>query len=57
VAPTVREVEFSLFMSSRKLNRLFKRTFVENDRYSRYLPYMGEIHRNVRRALERRTGG
>jgi hypothetical protein len=46
------EVEFPLFMSSRKLNRLIKRTFEENDLYSKKLEYVDAIRRNIRRALE-----
>ncbi len=46
-------LEFPLFSSNRKLSRLIKRTFEENELYSANLGYVNTIRRVIRSALER----
>ena len=46
------EVRFPLFSSNRKLNRIIKRTFEENELYSAQLDYVNTIRRIIRSALE-----
>ncbi|MFQ5604813.1 MAG: hypothetical protein ACE5HS_16200 [bacterium] len=45
-------VQFPLFSSNRKLNRIIKRTFEENEVYSANLEYVNTIRRTIRNALE-----
>ena len=46
------EIQFPLFSSNRKLNRIIKRTFEENELYSAHLDYMNTIRQTVKNALE-----
>ena len=46
------EVQFPLFSSNRKLNRIIKRTFEENELYSAQLDYVNTIRRTIKNALE-----
>jgi len=46
------EVQFPLFSSNRKLNRIIKRTFEENELYSAHLDYVNTIRQTIRNALE-----
>ncbi len=46
------EVQFPLFSSNRKLNRIIKRTFEENELFSAQLDYVNTIRRTIRNALE-----
>ena len=46
------EVQFPLFSSNRKLNRIIKRTFEENELYSAHLDYVNTIRQTIRKALE-----
>jgi len=46
-------LDFPLFSSNRKLSRLIKRTFEENELYSANLGYVNTIRKVVRSALER----
>ncbi len=45
-------VSFPLFTSNRKLSRLIKRTFEENELFSAHLEYVDAIRGNIRNALE-----
>jgi hypothetical protein len=46
------EVSFPLFTSVRKLDRLIKRTFEENELYTKNLAYVDEVKTNILAALE-----
>ncbi len=46
------EIQFPLFSSNRKLKRIIKRTFEENELYSAHLDYVNAIRRTIRLALE-----
>jgi len=46
------EVQFPLFSSNRKLNRIIKRTFEENELYSAQLDYVNTIRNTIKNALE-----
>ncbi len=46
------EVQFPLFSSNRKLERVIKRTFEENELYSAHLDYVNTIRNTIREALE-----
>lgn len=46
------EVSFPLFTSARKLDRLIKRTFEENELYTKNLDYVDEVKSNIHDALE-----
>lgn len=46
------EVSFPLFTSARKLDRLIKRTFEENELYTKNLDYVDEVRTNILAALE-----
>jgi hypothetical protein len=46
------EVSFPLFSSARKLDRLIKRTFEENELYTKNLEYVDEVRHNILFALE-----
>ena len=46
------EVQFPLFSSNRKLNRIIKRTFEENELYSAHLEYVNKIRQTIKNALE-----
>lgn len=46
------EVRFPLFSSNRKLSRIIKRTFEENELYSAQLDYVNTIRSTIRSALE-----
>ncbi len=47
------KVEFPLFSSNRKLNRIIKRTFEENELFSAHLEYIETIRETVLDALEK----
>lgn len=46
------EVAFPLFTSSRKLNRLIKRTFEENELYTKNLSYVNSVKNNIKASLQ-----
>ena len=46
-------MQFPLFSSKRKLSRIIKRTFEENDLYSANLDYVETVREEIRRATER----
>ncbi|MCF6331742.1 MAG: TolC family protein [Draconibacterium sp.] len=46
------EISFPLFTSARKLSRLIKRTFEENELYTKNLDYVDAVKENVHDALE-----
>jgi len=46
------EIQFPMFSSNRKLNRIIKRTFEENELYSAQLDYVNTIRRTIENALE-----
>ena len=46
------KVQFPLFSSNRKLNRIIKRTFEENELYGAHLDYVNTIRITIRNALE-----
>ncbi len=46
------KVSFPLFTSNRKLSRLIKRTFEENELYSAKLDYVNAVRENILNALE-----
>ncbi len=46
------EIQFPLFSSNRKLNRIIKRTFEENELYSAQLDYVNTIRNTIKNALE-----
>jgi uncharacterized protein YoxC len=46
------EIQFPLFSSNRKLNRIIKRTFEENELYSAHLEYVNIIRQTIKNALE-----
>lgn len=46
------EVQFPLFSSNRKLNRIIKRTFEENELFSAQLDYVNTVRNTIRNALE-----
>ena len=46
------EAGFPLFSSSRALERIIKRTFEENELYTKNLDYVDEVRSNIRKALE-----
>ena len=46
-------LEFPLFSSNRKLSRVIKRTFEENDLYSANLDYVETVREGIRRGVER----
>lgn len=46
------EVSFPMFTSARKLDRLIKRTFEENELYTTNLDYVEEVKTNIHDALE-----
>ena len=46
------EVQFPLFSSNRKLKRIIKRTFEENELYSARLDYVNSIRNTIRNSLE-----
>lgn len=46
------EVGFPMFSSSRGLERIIKRTFEENELYTKNLDYVDAVRSNIRRALE-----
>jgi hypothetical protein len=46
------EAGFPLFSSSRALERIIKRTFEENELYTKNLDYVDAVRSNIRRALE-----
>ncbi len=46
------EISFPLFTSARKLDRLIKRTFEENELYTKNLDYVDAVKENVHDALE-----
>jgi hypothetical protein len=46
------EVGFPLFSSSRKLERIIKRTFEENELYTKNLDYVEAVRDNIKKSLE-----
>ncbi len=46
------EIQFPMFSSNRKLNRIIKRTFEENELYSAHLDYLNTVRRTILLALE-----
>ncbi len=46
------EIQFPLFSSNRKLKRIIKRTFEENELYSAQLDYVNTIRNTIKNALE-----
>jgi len=46
------DISFPLFSSARKLDRLIKRTFEENELYTKNLAYVDEVKQNIHLALE-----
>ncbi len=46
------EIGFPLFSSSRKLERIIKRTFEENELYTKNLDYVDAVRQNILNALE-----
>ncbi|MDD2307406.1 MAG: TolC family protein [Prolixibacteraceae bacterium] len=46
------EISFPLFTSARKLDRLIKRTFEENELYTKNLDYVDAVKTNIHTALE-----
>lgn len=46
------EIGFPLFSSSRKLERIIKRTFEENELYTKNLDYVDAVRENILNALE-----
>jgi len=46
------DISFPLFSSARKLDRLIKRTFEENELYTKNLDYVDEVKKNIHLALE-----
>lgn len=46
------EISFPLFTSARKLDRLIKRTFEENELYTKNLDYVDAVKENIHLALE-----
>ena len=46
------EIGFPLFSSSRTLERIIKRTFEENELYTKNLDYVDAVRTNIREALE-----
>jgi len=46
------EIGFPLFSSSRALERIIKRTFEENELYSKNLDYVDAVRKNIKEALE-----
>jgi len=46
------EIGFPLFSSSKKLERIIKRTFEENELYTKNLDYVDAVRQNILKALE-----